>query len=171
MDTEEITKEREDVPESAPTEPSDGTESGEKNDVLPEVQDQTEEEPEPEDEQNREEEPGYDYEKQAREDLEEIKRLDDRYGDVTHLSQLPFALRFAALRDKGLTVEEALAAATCRLPKETGKQHLRPSGGRSFGTGDIRMTGKELAAARNLFGNLPDREIISIYRRVNGERL
>lgn len=52
-----------------------------------------------------------DYAALAARDLGEIKRLAPALAGLSHLAELPNALRYAALRDAGLSVEEALHAA------------------------------------------------------------
>ena len=103
-----------------------------------------------------EEEP-VDYEQLAAEDLAEIKRLDPSYAPASHLGELPFARRFAELRDLGLSVKEALAAAAPRFERQDGKTHLRAVAPRD------RDRMKE---AKQLFAGLSEQEINALYRRV-----
>ena len=107
-----------------------------------------------------------DYARQAEEDLEEIKRLDPAYRSLSHLSQLPSARRFAALRDLGLSVAEALAASNPRFPRENGKAHLRPSMDRGAASPRGALSGEEMRRAKELFSDLSDGEIQRLYRRV-----
>ena len=84
-------------------------------------------------------------------DLAEIKRLDPTYAPASHLSELPFARRFAALRDLGLSVTEALAAVTPRFSPHDTRSHLRIAspGGAQGPTG--LLSREELKAAKELF--------------------
>ncbi len=107
-----------------------------------------------------------DYARLAEEDLAEIKRLDASYLPLTHLSQLPFARRFAALRDMGLSVAEALAASNPRFPKENGKAHLLPSAGKGAASPAGTLSGEDMRHAKELFSDLSDGEIQKLYRRV-----
>lgn len=112
------------------------------------------------------EEAPVDYAKMAEEDLAEIKRLDPAYAPAAHLGELPFAARFAELRDLGLSVKEALAAAAPRFPRTDGRAHLRavaPRGGKAAPEG---LAPSELKNARALFYGLSDSEINALYRRV-----
>jgi hypothetical protein len=107
-----------------------------------------------------------DYARLAEEDLAEIKRLDPTYLALSHLSQLPFARRFAALRDMGLSVREALAASNPRFPKENGKAHLLPSASKGASSPLGTLSGEEMRHAKALFSDLTDAEIQKLYRRV-----
>ena len=110
-----------------------------------------------------------DYAVMAEEDLKEIRRLDPAYAALTHLGELPHAMRFAQLRDLGLTVEEALAASNPRFGRFDGREHLRPPTGRALTSAQEGMPGfRELEEARALFGDLDDRQIAALYRRVRG---
>ena len=107
-----------------------------------------------------------DYAKMAADDLAEIKRLDAAYAPAKHLGDLPFAMRFAELRDMGLSVREALAAAAPRFDRADGRAHLRavaPHGAKAAPEG---LAGEEMKNARTLFYGLSDSEINTLYRRV-----
>ncbi len=114
--------------------------------------------------------PSVDLAALAAADLSEIKRLSPVYAEAESLCELPFAHRFAELRELGLSVREALAAAAPRLSPENGKAHLRPSVGvgrtRPAGT----MSAEELAEARALFRDLDERAIHALYRKVTTGR-
>ena len=116
-----------------------------------------------------EEQPAIDYEAMATADLAEIKRLDPTYAPASHLSELPFARRFAALRDMGLSVAEALSAVTPRFSPYDTRSHLRPAapGGARSPVGCLSR--EELKAAKELFSDLSENELQSLYRRVTAE--
>jgi hypothetical protein len=108
-----------------------------------------------------------DYARQAAEDLAEIKRLDPAYAPAAHLAELPFAKRFAQLRDLGLSVAEALAAARPRFARTDGRAHLTPLAPRGVGTPGGTLDRERMKEARMLFGDLSDAEINALYRRVS----
>lgn len=88
---------------------------------------------------------------------------------------MPGALRFAELRELGLSVEEAYyavrgSAGEKPLPDRGGRAHLHGSVPGRAASGGVGMTVGEIEAARRLFPNLPDREIASLFRRVNETR-
>ncbi len=109
-----------------------------------------------------------DYERMAQEDLAEVQRLAPRFSGLAHLSQLPNASRFATLRDMGLTVEEALWATVredMRERRYDNRSHIR-SGVPKGATGSpYSMTREEMAQAKELFGDLGEKEIHDLFRR------
>lgn len=115
------------------------------------------------------ESPSPDYEALAAEDLAEIHRLVPALEGVKHLAELPNAVRYAALRDAGLSVEEALWAAchavvAGRAPYDN-RSHLRSSVPRGAAGNPAAMTASEMQAAKDLFGDLSEAEIERLYLR------
>lgn len=113
--------------------------------------------------------PAPDYEALAMEDLAEIHRLVPALNGVKHLAELPNAVRYAALRDAGLSVEEALWAAchtvvAGRAPYDN-RSHLRSSVPRGAAGNPAAMTASEMQAAKDLFGDLSEAEIERLYLR------
>ncbi len=112
------------------------------------------------------------YRKQAEEDLAALIRLDPEAANYRHLGEMPGALRFAELRGLGLSVEEAYYAVRGSFgekssPDRGGRAHLHGSVPGRAAAGGIGMTVGEIEQARRLFPGLPDREIASLWRRVN----
>ena len=112
------------------------------------------------------------YERQAEQDLLELKRIDPDAANYSHLGEMPGALRFAELRGLGLSVEEAYYAVRGAqvekpLPDRGGRAHLHASVPGRAASGGVGMTVGEIENARRLFPGLPDREIASLWRRVN----
>ena len=115
------------------------------------------------------------FRKQAEEDLLKLKEVAPEAAAYGHLGEMPGAIRFAELRELGLSVEEAYyavrgAAGAKPLPDRGGRAHLHGSVPGRAATGGVGMTAGEIEAARRLFPGLPDREIASLYRRVNENR-
>ena len=113
--------------------------------------------------------PAPDYEALAAEDLAEIHRLVPALNGVKHLAELPNAVRYAALRDAGLSIEEALWAAchavvAGRAPYDN-RSHLRSSVPRGAAGNPAAMTASEMQAAKDLFGDLSEAEIERLYLR------
>lgn len=108
-----------------------------------------------------------DYAAMAAADLAEIKRLDPAYAPATHLGELPFARRFAELRDKGLSVEEALAAAVPRFSRHDSRAHLQAVSIRGAKAPAGTLSREEMKEARALFSGLSEEEIHTLYRRVS----
>ena len=115
------------------------------------------------------------FRRQAEEDLARLRRLDPETASYSHLGEMPGAIRFAELRELGLSVEEAYYAVHGAngekpTPDRGGRAHLHASVPGRAASGGVGMTVGEIEAARRLFPGLPDREIASLYRRVNENR-
>ena len=112
-----------------------------------------------------------DYEKMAEEDLRVLQSKFSVCRSITHISQLQNPLRYAELRDLGLSPEEAyLATNYARLSafQKDNRSHLYsaiPKGAKGES-----ISADALAQARDLFGDLSDGELISLYRRATGKR-
>ena len=113
------------------------------------------------------EEETVDYARLAAEDLAEIKRLDPAYAPASHLGDLPFARRFAELRDLGLSVREALAAASPRFERQDGRTHLRAIAPRGARAPEGTLDRERMREAKMLFDGLSESEINALYRRVS----
>ena len=111
-----------------------------------------------------------DYERLAAEDLAQIKRLDPSFAAASHLSELPFARRYAQLRDLGLSVTEALAAAYPRFERADGRRHLRAIAPRGSRTPEDGLSRDGMKEAKSLFAGLSETEINALYRRVCNKR-
>ena len=108
-----------------------------------------------------------DYAALARRDLAELAELFPEVRGKASITELNNPLRYAALRDLGLSPKEAYLATRDRRTAEDNRQHLVsrvPSGAGSSGA----LSGKDLDMARELFGTLSDREIQRLYKKVNG---
>ena len=106
------------------------------------------------------------YETMAEEDLAAIVALRPEYAACRHLGELTFAKRFAELRDLGLSVEEALAAADRTPPAHGSKSHLHSVLPRTGGERISPMARRDLATAREIFGErLSEKELADLYRR------
>ena len=108
-----------------------------------------------------------DYARMAEEDLREIQRIAPSLSHLTHLSQLPNVGRYAALRDAGLTCEEAFWAAchTVTAAAYDNRSHLVSAVPRGAAGAPSVMTSAEMAAAKELFGDLSESEIHRLYQK------
>lgn len=107
-----------------------------------------------------------DYERIMREDLIELKRAFSELEDITSIAELPNPMRYAALRDLGLTAKEAYLA-TSEIRKKDNRSHLSSAVPGGIGAPRCNMTRSELEGARELFPSLRDGELISLYKKVN----
>ena len=106
------------------------------------------------------------YEELARRDLEELTARFPETRILKSITSLPNALRYAELRDLGLTATEAYLASGRLRPASDNRSHLHsqvPKG--SSDTGSY-MKASELNSAREIFSSLSDAEIQRLYKRV-----
>lgn len=107
-----------------------------------------------------------DYAALAVSDLAEIKSLCREFSDVERLSDLPFARRFAELRDLGLSVKEALGASLPLRERGGGKAHLKSAVPRPTYFPENSLSHEEMRKAKELFYGLSEKEINALYKRV-----
>ena len=107
-----------------------------------------------------------DYEKIMREDLLELKSSFSELGGIDSITELPNPMRYAALRDLGLTAKEAYLATSERKAKDN-RSHLSSAVPGGIGAPRCNMTRSELEGARELFPGLRDGELIGLYKKVN----
>ena len=122
-----------------------------------------------EDTQNEPEENGgaVDYTELARADMEELRSLFPHLREKTSITELDNPLRYAALRDLGLTPKEAYLATSEPMQKYDNRSHLRSAVPKSASAPTGILTRGELEAARELFSGLSDREIQKLYKKVS----
>lgn len=109
--------------------------------------------------------PPVDYERLAEEDAAELRTLFPELDTLKSITELENPLRYAALRDLGLTPEEAYLATT-RRKRADNRSHLNASVPRHSSTPSSSMSEAELAAARELFPDISDAKIRSLYKKV-----
>lgn len=118
-----------------------------------------------------------DYSEMASADLAEINRLYPSLG-VTDLRTIDNAGRYGALRELGLSVEEAFnatnqsrirtASATAPRRGADGKAHIRGDmPARGAAAEGFSLTAREMREARELFPGKSDKEITELYRSVS----
>ena len=106
-----------------------------------------------------------DYDEIAREDVAELKKNFPELRNLSDLTELKNPLRYAALRDLGLSATEAYLATGGRAPTYDNRAHLTPSVpsgaslSREMSRGDYDM-------AKEIFSDLSDAEIRKLYRKV-----
>ena len=107
-----------------------------------------------------------DYEKIMREDLEILRANFPELSGIRDISELSGAMRYAALRDLGLTAIEAYLATSHRVVKKDTRSHLSSAVSHTAGIPGGSMSRGELAVARELFSGMTDSELYSLYKRV-----
>ena len=116
-------------------------------------------------EEPQKEEP-IDYVALMQSDVEALKAEFPELAGIRDVTDLNNPLRYAALRDMGLSPEEAYLATAKRANKDT-RSHLKAAYGKSAGASGVTMSPFELAAARDLFPGKNDAELQKLYRRVS----
>ena len=106
-----------------------------------------------------------DYAKIIEADIDELRKTFPELSELKTISELENPMRFAALRDLGLSASEAyLATATVRATYDN-RAHLKASVPGSAGVA-TEMSRSEYAMARDIFTDLSDSEIRKLYRKV-----
>lgn len=107
-----------------------------------------------------------DYEALAREDAEILASIFPNLRGIASVTELKNPLRYAALRDLGLSPKEAYLATCEPAAAYDNRSHLFSTAQGKRGSAECQMTRSELEAARELFDGLSDREIHSLYKKV-----
>lgn len=107
-----------------------------------------------------------DYAQLAREDIATLKSEFPELSEIEDICELNNPLRYAALRDLGLSPAEAYLATAKRAPKRDNRAHLSAIRTVSYAP-QGSMTESEMAMARELFSDISDAEIRKLYKKVN----
>ena len=107
-----------------------------------------------------------DYEALAREDAKILASIFPSLRGIESVAELKNPLRYAALRDLGLTPKEAYLATCEPTAAYDNRSHLISTVRDKRGSAEVLMTHSELEAARELFSGLSDREIHALYKKV-----
>jgi hypothetical protein len=98
---------------------------------------------------------------------EDIDAINSRFPDakLSSLEDIKNTSKYVALRDKGVSAEEAYAQVI--QPKEDGKKHMTATASKTTPSRGAQMTAFEKRAARDLFPGMSDAEIQKLYKRVS----
>lgn len=107
-----------------------------------------------------------DYESLEAADIKELKSLFPELHSAESIALLPNPVRYAALRDLGLTPREAYLATSEPQRRYDNRSHLTSVVPHGAGGGASVMSARELDEARALFSGLSDREIRRLYKKV-----
>lgn len=105
-----------------------------------------------------------DYAEIIKADTEALKARFPELSKISDVSELDNPLRYAALRDLGLTPEEAYLATRKRRIADN-RSHLYPSPSVAKSEGGT-IPESEMRSARELFSEMSDAEIRRLYRKV-----
>ena len=107
-----------------------------------------------------------DYAQVIAEDVAALKASFPELKDLSDITELDNPIRYAALRDMGLTAAEAYLATTPRRAVYDNRSHLSGAFPRAKSTPPTSgMSRSEWAAARELFSDLSDSEIHELYKK------
>ena len=106
-----------------------------------------------------------DYDALISEDIAALKREFPELSRLTDITELDNPLRYATLRDLGLTPKEAYLA-TSRPRVNNTRSHLFGAAPKSAGSPGGAMTEGEMEKARELFSDMSDDDIRRLYRKV-----
>ena len=106
-----------------------------------------------------------DYARVAAEDLVTLKAEFSELLELRDICELNNPLRYAALRDLGLSPAEAYLATAKRAQKRDNRAHLSAVGSISYAPQGT-MTEAEMSAARELFSDISDAQIRKLYKKV-----
>lgn len=109
---------------------------------------------------------GIDYESLIESDVAELRNEFPELKGIKNVTELNNPLRYAALRDLGLSPAEAYLATARRYKSDT-RSHLKSAHGRNAARSVSGMSYAELTAARDLFPGKNDAEIERLYKRVS----
>lgn len=107
-----------------------------------------------------------DYEALIASDVDALKAEFPELKGINDITDLNNPLRYAALRDLGLSPAEAYMATAKRRTQDT-RAHLRSAHGRNAAAAMGMMSQYELATARELFPGMSDSELQRLYKKVN----
>lgn len=111
--------------------------------------------------------PATDYAELAREDMRELIALFPHLRGKESVAELDNPLRYAALRDLGLTPKEAYLATNGYNRGYDNRSHLRSAVPKPAAASCDMLDARGLEAARELFAGLSDREIQRLYKKVS----
>ena len=107
-----------------------------------------------------------DYAEVIKEDLKLLSEIFSELRDIRDITDLDNPLRYAQLRDLGLSPAEAYLATAQRRKGTDNRSHLRSSIPARRSAQNLSMTRGELEEARELFPSLSDSEIHKLYKTV-----
>ncbi len=107
-----------------------------------------------------------DYGELMHRDIEELHTLFPHLYDKKSVLELDNPLRYAALRDLGLSPKEAYLASSNINVGYDNRSHITSSAPRGASSSSDMLSANELEAARIIFSDLSDRDIQKLYKKV-----
>ncbi len=116
-------------------------------------------------EETADQEPSKDYAAVVAADIAELSQEFVELKNLSDITELENPLRYAALRDLGLSAAEAYLATTKNRHKADNRSHLFGMPMVSSVPSDS-MPDRELEAAREIFADISDSQIRKLYKKV-----
>ncbi len=108
-----------------------------------------------------------DYAEIVESDLRALRAAYPELGEIKSITELENPLRYAELRDLGLSPKEAYLATGGHRRRADNRAHLSSAVPRGAGSPRSNMTHAELERARELFPGLGDAELHGLYKKVS----
>ncbi len=108
-----------------------------------------------------------DYQKMMEDDLAALRAEFPELMTISHIAELDNPMRYAELRDLGLSAKEAYLATSRPKPTRDNRAHLSSAAPKAAGVPGLGMSRGELERARELFSGMNDQEIQALYRKVS----
>ena len=99
-------------------------------------------------------------------DLRELKEEFPELCELESITELSNPIRYAALRELGLSPAEAYILTSRRRNVYDTRSHLKPSVPVTAKSPSMGMSSRELQEMRNIFGDMSDSEIHKLYKKV-----
>lgn len=99
-------------------------------------------------------------------DIKELKEEFPELSHITSITELQNSIRYAALRDLGLSPGEAYLLTSRRRATYDNRSHLTASVPASAKSPSSAMNHREMEEMRRLFGDISDSEIHKLYKKV-----
>lgn len=106
------------------------------------------------------------YQALIEKDLEELRLAFPEARNITDITELENPLRYAHLRDLGLSASEAYLATSPKRQRTDTRAHLTSAVSRIAASPKNSMTRRELDSAREIFSGMSDSEIQNLYKKV-----
>ena len=100
------------------------------------------------------------------EDLSELRRDFPELSEIESITELSNPIRYAALRDIGLSPSEAYILTSHKITRQDNRSHLTSSVPKSAKSPDTGLGKREMEEMRSIFGDISDADIYKLYKKV-----
>lgn len=100
------------------------------------------------------------------EDIQELRRDFPELSEIESVTELSNPIRYAALRDIGLSPAEAYILTSRAIPRQDNRAHLTSSVPKAAKSPDTGLGTREMEDLRQIFGDISDADIYKLYKKV-----